>query len=742
MTKTTLKISGMHCASCVKLVAKTLKKLPGVTNASVNLATNQAYITSTSPLDADLVKKKIFSIGYEVIDDASYKSASNSIHHELDTARKKLTTAWLLTAPLIGMMIWEMLLQQELPWFFKILAMFLSGAVIFIPGATTLSSGYKSLIIGNASMDSLIALGTTVALITGPLSLIFTNIADFSGGASLIMAFHLTGRFIESKARGQTSEAIRGLLEMGAKTATIVETSSKFEVKSSKNISIDQLQIGDVMLIKPGEKIPTDGLIIYGDASIDESMATGESLPVHKKSGDGVLGATINLDGLIYVKVEKIGEKTFLSQIIKLIEQAQGTSVPIQALADKITNVFVPIILILSVVTFFSWLLFPSFLHNLTQSVLSSSTSSPFSSALFAAIAVLVIACPCALGLATPTAMVVASGMGAKNGILFKNGSVLQTMKDIKKIIFDKTGTLTVGKPIISDTLVRSSYLRRQAQLTVDSLLQYAASAESGSSHPLAHAFITKAKQEKLTLFPPQNFKNYPGLGISATINNQPVAVGSLNFLKSEKPPNLPNFPGKSLIHVSIANKYCGSFVISDTIKPDSRQIIASLKQMGYEIYLLTGDNKETANLIAKETGINSKNVFANVTPQDKIEIVKKLQQNANKVAFIGDGINDAPALTQADAGIVMGNGTDIAIESGDIVLTHGKLALVTSAIKLSKAAFKKIQQNLFWAFFYNVVMIPIAMLGLLHPVLAEILMAVSSITVVVNANLLKREKI
>ncbi|MBS3083822.1 copper-translocating P-type ATPase [Candidatus Pacearchaeota archaeon] len=539
-------------------------------------------------------------------------------------------------------------------------------------------------------------------------------VADYSGVAAMIMAFFTTGKYVESVARGRASSEIKKLLELGAKKSRVLRGKDEIE------IPIEELKIGDVMIIKPGEKIPTDGIVVKGESSVDESMVTGESLPVEKSKGNNVIGATINQDGILYVKATKVGKDTFLAHIIELVEEAQGTKVPIQKMADKITSVFVPIILVLAVLTFANWWFF----------------SGDLSKSIGVGVAVLVIACPCALGLATPTALMVGSGMGAKRGILIRKGEAIQTMKEIKIVVFDKTGTITKGKPEVTDiySRVKESYL-----------LEVAASLEKLSEHPIAHAIVSKAQlknYKKVT-----SFSIVRGKGIIGKIGSKEVVIGN-RALMNDKKIKYSDFDGeivkfesagKTVMIVSENKKVIGAIAVADAIKEDSVDAINRLNMQGYRTVMITGDNERTALAIAKQVGI--KEVIANVLPEEKANKVEELQKTG-MVAFIGDGINDAPALKQSNVGIAMGTGTDIAIEAGDIVLVKGSLVGVVQAINLSKATFKKIKQNLFWAFAYNVVAIPLAVAGVLHPVVAEIAMALSSITVVTNANLLRRKKI
>lgn len=745
-----LDITGMHCASCVRLIENALKKVPGVIDVSANLATNQAFLRSAKALDMGIIKKEVEAVGYGIKENKDMDEDPSII--EMQKAKIRMWIAWSFSIPIAIWMIWEMFAG---PWpdmfIYNLGIILLSVIPLFFPGLETLKTGFRALSKRTANMDTLIALGTTIAFITGPLNLILSalgkpGIDNYAGVGAMIMAFHLTGRFIEAKARGRASQAIRRLLELGAKTATILIKGEE------KQIPIENLRLNDVMIVRPGEKIPTDGEIIDGGSSIDESMATGESLPVTKNTGDKVLGATINQDGLLKIKVTKVGEDTFLSQVIKLVSQAQGSRIPIQEFADRVTAIFVPIILMLTITTVTLWLAFPENLSAFAEIfkpfipwMIGQEFTSPLSQALFAAISVLVIACPCALGLATPTALMVASGKGAENGILIRKGAALQTMKDIKAIVLDKTGTITKGAPSVTDVL-----LAKNTNFQHNKLLQIAASAESGSEHPLGKAIVNYAKQKNLSLSTVKGFKAVLGGGLKAEIDSKLVNIGNIKFFNEEKImlselneqqiEKLEN-QGKTVVHIAIEKKYQGSIAIADTVKDDSKSAISALTRQGYSVFMITGDNERTARSIARDVGIPEQNVLAHVMPEQKSLKVKELQKKF-KVAFVGDGINDAPALTQADVGIAMGTGTDIAIESGDIILVRGELSLLVSAINLSRAAFAKIVQNLFWAFFYNVVAIPLAFFGLLHPVVAEIAMASSSITVVSNANLLKGKRI
>nr|MBA4404911.1 copper-translocating P-type ATPase [Nanoarchaeum sp.] len=631
---------------------------------------------------------------------------------EINSWKKKLILSWIFTIPIVFLMYFSkltgiMLFEDNT---MIILSLVLAFPVIFIFGFQTIKSGFRGFYTFYFSMDSLIALGTVIAYLTGILQFVFI-IQDYSGIAAMIMSIFITGKYIESVARGKAGREIKKLIELGAKNARVLSSNKEIE------IPISEVKIGDILIIKPGEKIPTDGVVVKGESSVNESMITGESLPVDKKKGSNVIGATINQYGILYVKATKIGEDTFLAHVINLVEEAQSSKVPIQKLADKITSVFVPVILILSVLTFFGWFLF----GDITKGI-------------GAAISVLVIACPCALGLATPIALTVSSGIGAKNGILVRRGEAIQTMKEIKFIVFDKTGTITKGEPE-----VREIY----SLIDEKKLMLITASLENLSEHPIAKSIVKKANLKKYLEV--KNFKINSGKGIEGSINGKKILIGNEKLMKeneiSLKQIKIDDFEkkGYTTLIVSENKKVIGIMGVADAIKEDSVRAIKILNKKGYKTIMITGDNERTARAIAAQVGIT--NVIANVLPEDKSKKVKELQKKG-KVIFVGDGINDAPALKNANVGIAIGTGTDIAIEAGDIILTNGSLMGVVKAVNLSKATFSKIKQNLFWAFAYNVVAIPLAVLGVLHPVVAEIAMASSSITVVTNANLLRRKKI
>jgi Cu+-exporting ATPase len=635
---------------------------------------------------------------------------------EIKSWKKKLLWSWVLTIPIAVVMLIErffeiMILPEP---YSAILILVLAFPVVFIFGWDTVRGGIRGIFTFYFNMDSLIALGTVIAYLTGILAF-FGFIADYSGVAAMIMSFFTTGKYVEAKARGRASQEIKKLLELGAKNARVLRGNQEIE------ISISEISVGDVMIVKPGEKIPTDGIVVRGESSVDESMVTGESLPIEKVKNSKVIGATINQDGVLYIKATKIGKDTFLAHIIELVEDAQGTKVPIQKLADRITSFFVPIILGLALLTFVNWWFF-------TQDL---------SRSLGVGIAVLVIACPCALGLATPTALMVGSGMGAKRGILIRKGEAIQTMKEVQVVAFDKTGTITKGKPEVIDIYVN--------KVGKDYLLEMAASVEKLSEHPLSRAVVDFSKLSRFKEV--KKFKILRGKGVEGVIGNKQIVIGNRTLMNEKKIPikelekKIREFEeeGKTTMIVAENKKIIGVIAVADAVKEDSIEAIQRLDTQGYKTVMITGDNEVTARAIAKNVGIDE--VIAEVLPEDKAKKVEELQKQG-MVAFVGDGINDAPALKQANVGIAMGTGTDIAIEAGDIVLVKGSLTGVVQAINLSKATFGKIKQNLFWAFAYNVVAIPLAIAGVLHPVIAEIAMALSSITVVTNANLLRRRKI
>jgi len=734
----TLPVGGMSCASCVLTIEKAVNSLSGVANVSVNFAAEKAIIEYDKKVSTlDDIKNIVKSVGYEIKEEK--ESLEDPARIVWQQAKSRLYIAWAVTIPIIIIMILEMIFGIMIPYFHWFMVL-LGASVVLIPGFETLKAGFNSIRHGAASMDVLIGMGTIAALLTGVLKLMNIPIENYAGIAGMIMAFHLTGRYFEAMSKGKASQAIQRLIKLGAKTARVLINGEE------KEIPVEQLKVGDIMVIRPGEKIPTDGEVTEGSSSIDESMATGESMPVKKKTGDSVIGATINQQGLLRVRTTKVGKDTFLAQVIKLVEKCQGSKIPIQKFADQVTARFVPFVLIIAVITFFGWFIFtPVFAKILfwAQGFLPwvNPSLSAISLAIFAAVAVLVIACPCALGLATPTALMVGSGLGAERGILFRSGEAIQTLKEVKAIVFDKTGTITKGRPEVTDIIPVEGIQELD-------ILKYAGSLESGSEHPLASAIVESSKARGIEVTTPKEFEAVSGKGITGKIDGKEIVVGNTKLFKdkgikyefmAEKIVELEN-EAKTPMLIAFDQKMAGVIAVADSLKDDSKDALKALKAIGLNLVMITGDNERTANSIAKKVGIDK--VIANILPADKQKEVEKLQKDYGTVAMVGDGINDAPALTQANVGIAIGTGTDIAIESSDVTLVRGNLSSVVTAIKLSKSTFKKIKQNLFWAFFYNVIAIPLAVLGLLHPVIAEIAMATSSVNVVTNSLRLRREKI
>jgi len=766
---TTLPIGGMTCASCVAHVQKALSKVPGILEANVNLATEKASITYLpGAVGLPEFRAAVTNAGYEVLEPAAEEASAvagvdveDEAERKMAEARRRMRIAWIFTAIIMVWMIPEMFfgLMWPSPLIFNLGMIALALPVLFGVGRKTYTSGIRAALHGYANMDTLITLGTGASLLTGPASF-FAPVANYAGVSAMIMAFHLTGRYIEETAKGRASQAIRKLVELGAKTAHVLRAGREVEVP------VAQVHVGDVMVIRPGEKIPTDGVVVEGESAVDESMATGESMPVTRRPGDAVIGATVNQEGLLKVEATRIGKDTFLAQVIKLVEEAQGTKVPIQAFADKVTAVFVPIVITIALLTLLAHLLFP----GVTQRLVSWGAFLPWVNpdlstltlAIVSMVSVLVIACPCALGLATPTALMVGSGMGAEHGILIRSGEAIQTLKDVRVVIFDKTGTLTKGKPAVTDLMAVNGF-------DSQAMLKAAASAERGSEHPLGQAIVAYAEAQGLALSEPVQFQALRGRGIVATVDGTQVLVGSRRLIEEEGgdasalEEALRSFEeaGKTAMLVALDGTLAGVIAVADTLKDDAIDAVKALHAMSLQTAMVTGDNRRTAEAIAKKVGID--HVVAEVLPDAKVEAVMQIQSGAVlrgaghvpeasspaaspnagleaiSVAFVGDGINDAPALTQANVGIAIGTGTDIAIEASDVTLVRGELASVVEAINLSRATFRKIRQNLFWAFFYNVIMLPLAVMGWMHPVLAEIAMATSSVTVVTNANLLRR---
>ena len=736
-------VEGMTCASCTQAVKKGLEKLDGVISVNVNLTTEKATINYVPGKvhKSDFVRV-VEKMGYHVPDNwlkgGEEKDKVERDVEKVKRSKQRALVAWSFIIPMMVLMIPHMFFGITL-WgmrFHDIAMVVLATPILFYTGKETFVSGTKSFMNLTPNMDALIMLGTLAAYSTGIMAVSHhfgygPDILNYGGVAGMIMAFHLIGRYIEDRATGKASQAIKKLMTLEAKSARVIRGGVE------KEISVEEIEIGDMMVVRPGEKIPTDGVVVSGSSSVDESIATGESMPVNKGKGDEVIGATMNKEGALKVEATKVGKDTFLSQVIRMVEEAQGSRVPIQAYADKVTSYFVPAIITIAVSAFILWMAFPGTFHSIVvwaEPVLPwvNPELGVLSLAVYAAVATLVIACPCALGLATPTALMVGSGKGAENGVLIRRGEAIQLMKDVNVIVLDKTGTITKGEPGVTDVVGGEDVLR------------YAASAEVNSEHPLGEAIVKKAREQDMELMEPDEFESVTGRGVKASVDGVQVLVGTPELMEQYgiKLSGMDRFrklqkEAKTVVFVAVDGKNAGMIAIADQLKSDSKNAIDALKKEGLTPVMLTGDNKETAKAIAKQVGITR--VLAEVMPHEKVEEIKKLQKNGDIVAMVGDGINDAPALEQADVGMAIGTGTDIAIESGDIVLVKGDLTAVVKAVKLSQATFKKIQQNLVWAFFYNVVAIPVAFVGLLHPLIGMAAMSFSSINVVTNSNRLKK---
>ncbi len=740
--KLTFKVAGMSCASCARRVEKALENLGGVEEASVNFPAEKLTIKLHSgQIGRDKVVRAVEEAGYQIVEEEK-ETDKEGLSEEVDAdeekmriSAKRMWTAAVFAGAVMVLMMIDMFVYP-VPGDFTITAI-LAFPSIFIAGWETHRGTWNSLRHGSANMDTLVTLGSLVPYLLSFLRFWFP-ITTFIEMAASIMALHLVGRYLESRAKGRASQAIKKLVAMGAKKARVVVDGEERE------IPVEELQTGQVMVVRPGEKIPTDGRIVGGDSSVDESMATGESLPVQKKVGDEVIGATVNKQGVLRVEATRVGKDTFLSQVIKMVEECQGSRVPIQEFADRVTGYFVPFVLAVALGAFISWMLFPDFHIGIVAffDFPWTNTALPlFSLAVLATTAVLVISCPCALGLATPTALMVGSGLGAEKGVLIKNGEAIQTMKDIKIIAFDKTGTITKGKPEVTDIIPLGDF-------THDDLLLYASSIEAASEHPLGASIVEMAKESSVQVEEVESFASVAGKGVRGQVKDKEVLVGSRRLMSGkgiacediEDKLRYLEEEGKTAVLVAVNGKLSGIIAVADTLKEDSAAAVAEIEKMGIRTAMLTGDNWRTAEAIARKVGISR--VLAEVLPEGKVDEVRSLQEEYGMVAMVGDGINDAPALKQANVGIAIGTGTDVAIEAADITLVRGELSSVVSAIKLSKATFNKIRQNYFWAWFYNAVAIPVAFLGLLHPIIGAGAMALSSLNVVLNSLRLKKAEI
>ncbi|NLD49266.1 MAG: copper-translocating P-type ATPase [Clostridiaceae bacterium] len=726
--KVDLKISGMSCAACAAKIEKRLSKMEGVIKAAVNLATEKASIEYLpSRVKTSDVVKTIEALGYKAEKaEESRDREKEQREKEIKKLRIELIASALLSSPLIMAMLLTLVNLDIAFLHNEYFQLIVATPVQFIIGFRFYRNAYHALRAKSANMDVLIAMGTSAAYFFSIYNAFFAPHKEgmmmkelYFEAAAVIITLILLGKYLEAVAKGKTSEAIKKLMGLQAKTARVLRNGIE------EDIPIEDVEAGDVIVVRPGEKVPVDGIIVEGNSSIDESMLTGESLPVEKKAGDSVIGATINKFGTFKFEATKVGKDTALSQIIRMVEDAQGSKAPIQKIADQVSGVFVPAVVGIAAVTFFVWYLA---VGNFTAGIVSS-------------VAILVIACPCALGLATPTAIMVGTGKGAENGILIKGGEHLEMAYKLNSIVLDKTGTITKGKPEVTDIIPLGEMEKTE-------LLKLAAMSEKNSEHPLGVAIYEKGKADFGAVPDPDRFEAIPGKGIMAVTGDKTIYIGTRKLLK-EKGIDIDDVEntitgledeGKTAMLMVINNRPEAVVAVADTVKENSREAIEDLMKMGIDVYMLTGDNRRTANAIAKQVGI--KNVLAEVLPENKAEEVEKLKKQGKIVGMVGDGINDAPALATADIGMAIGTGTDVAIEAADITLMSGDLRSIPTAIKLSKKTMTKIKQNLFWAFIYNIVGIPFAALGLLNPIIAGGAMAFSSVSVVTNSLSLKRFKV
>ena len=734
-------VTGMSCASCANAVEKALNKNNDI-NASVNFATEKLNIEyDEKKYNFDKIREIVESAGYGLVEDMIEDKKMELYQEKIKSLKNRLILAIIFVVPLLYISMGHML-GAVLPEFLNpkvnplnfALAQFVLTLPIIYAGRDFFLHGFKNLVRKSPTMDSLIAIGATAAVLYGIYATFRIVTVDpeahmdlYYETAGTIITLILFGKLLEAKTKGQTSSAIKKLIRLQPKKAKIIENGAE------KEVLIENLKVGDIVIVKPGEKIAVDGRIVEGATSVDESMLTGESLPVSKKIGDKVVGGSINKNGSIRFEATEIGKNTVLSQIIKLVEEAQGSKAPISRMADIVSAYFVPIVIGIAIITGIAWFL----------------SGSGLVTALSFFIAVLVIACPCALGLATPTSIMVGTGKGAENGILIKSGEALERAHKIKTVVFDKTGTITKGKPVLTDLIAYGKYNENE-------LLKIAASVENDSEHPLAEAIVNKAKEKNIEIKPYEKFRAMPGYGIRATFKGKEVQIGNRKLMEnrkinveiSQEDYDILLNEGKTPMYISIDNELAGLVAVADVIKETSKEAIEKLKKMGIKTIMLTGDNEKTAKFIAKQVGIDD--VISEVLPYQKSQKVKELQEKDEFVAMVGDGINDSPALAQANVGIAIGNGTDVAIESADIVLIRNDLRDVAGAISLSKATITNIKENLFWALFYNVLGIPFAA-GIfyaffngpkLDPMIAAFAMSFSSVSVLGNALRLKFFKV
>ncbi|WP_148253134.1 heavy metal translocating P-type ATPase [Aidingimonas lacisalsi] len=740
----TLTVPGMGSDHCAGIVRTTLERLEGVGDIHTNIANHQVKVTvEANGPGGDALKRAVEGAGYDV---AAVQGEAEEDDAEADAeieegylrqARQRLIIAAVPTT-LIMLLMMPHMFWQPIPGYLALIAVLAFPVVFLYGGIATHRSSWRSLKNGTFNMDVLISMGSLPPYLIGLVGFVYP-MTSFIEMAATIMTFHLLGRYLEALAKGRASQAIRRLLTLGAKTARVERDGEEVEVP------VKELAPGDIMIVRPGDKIPTDGEVVEGESHLDESIATGESVPVYKSHGDTVIGATINKEGRLRVKATRVGGDTFLSQVVRLIDQAQGSRVPIQEFADRMTGRFVPAVLAIALASLVAWALFPEALRPILD---WGATFLPWVNpeaavpvlAILAAIAVLVIACPCALGLATPTALMVGSGIGAERGILIRSGEAIQTFKDVKVMVLDKTGTITRGEPRLTDVVAAEG-------VEEDELLRLAASVENASEHPIARAIVDGARERDVPPEDVSEFRSTGARGVSGKVGEQRVLIGNRRLLDEEGVTGLEALDeamqtledkGRTVVIVAADGQARGLVAVADTLKEESREAIRGMHDLGLHVVMITGDNERAAHAVAEEVSIDE--VQAGVLPEGKVDAIRALQaKHGEHVAMVGDGINDAPALTQANVGIAIGAGADVAIEAADVTLVRGELTGVVEAMHLSRATYGKIVQNLIWASGYNLAAIPIAAVGLLHPMVGVVAMTASSLSVIGNSLLLKR---